>query len=639
MSLVHSNENLTSLVEHINKRKCTICDKDYEIDDIVVSAPCDHIFHKNCIAKVLNETQACPVCSKPCRQTKLKSYNILKECETQATSNPDSFNANVSNKGAIPKTNRKNIRRNVLESETTRMSTFNRNNDEEISDNILNLSPTNSQNVLLNFDPHNMSDNTLQDLINEAVRNQLESLNINSNHGNRPNTGNFNNNNRNQSFRSNRNNFGRANQHGNSRESLGNTNFNNNNSLRRLSGKQSYGNTNMNQSYDLTTDKVSSIISGWHLKFSGQEEDGLSVDNFIYRVQALTNQGLRGDFDLLCADFVRAFGLAKDLFSENISHTIDVNLSEMETDENVHILDSVQREKLDIAINSFPSFSKEGLGRTTLVSHTIDTAENKPIKQRYFAVSPAIEQLLFAEIDRMLQLGVIEESQSPWSSPVALVRKPGKVRLCLDARKVNSVTVKDAYPLPLIDGILSRLPKARFITSLDLKDAFWQIPLDERSKEKTAFTVPGRPLYQFVTMPFGLCNAPQTMSRLMDKVVPAHLRTKVFIYLDDLLLITETFEEHILLLHEVAFCMRKANLNLTINIEKNFSRPFSIQCDASKNGIGAVLAQRNDDNDELPIAFMSHKLTSAQKNYSVSEQECLAAVMAVKKFRAYVEGH
>lgn len=99
--------------------------------------------------------------------------------------------------------------------------------------------------------------------------------------------------------------------------------------------------------------------------------------------------------------------------------------------------------------------------------------------------------------------------------------------------------------LPLIDGIFSRLPKARFITSLDLKDAFWQIPLDEKSQEKTAFTVPGRPLYQFVTMPFGLCNAPQTMSRLMDKVVPAHLRHKVFIYLDDLLLITETFDEHV----------------------------------------------------------------------------------------------
>lgn len=83
-----------------------------------------------------------------------------------------------------------------------------------------------------------------------------------------------------------------------------------------------------------------------------------------------------------------------------------------------------------------------------------------------------------------MSLGVIEESQSPWSSPVALVLKPGKVRLCLDARKLNSVTVKDAYPLPLIEGIFSRLPKARFISSLDLKDAFWQIPLDGSQRKR-----------------------------------------------------------------------------------------------------------------------------------------------------------
>lgn len=441
----------------------------------------------------------------------------------------------------------------------------------------------------------------------------------------------------------------------------------------------------------------------------------------------------------LGVDFVREFGLANDLFSENRSMTSALGVDEIGMNEDTHNLDKDQQNVLNAAISAFPSYSKEGLGRTSLVTHTIDTGESKPIKQRHFAVSPAVEQMLFSEIDRMLELGVIEESQSPWSSPVALVHKPGKVRLCLDARKLNSVTVKDAYPLPLIDGILSRLPKARFITSLDLKDAFWQIPLDEKSKEKTAFTVPGRPLYQFVTMPFGLCNAPQTMSRLMDRVIPANLRTKVFIYLDDLLLITETFEEHILLLQEIALCMRKANL--TINVEKSrfmlrhvkylghiigygtiktdpekvqairdfplptsvrqlrrflgvcgwyrrfvrdfasisspitdmlqkgkkflwseeavqaftnlkeilcsapvlhnpdFARPFSIQCDASQYGIGAVLAQRDDDGEEVPIAYMSHKMTTPQRNYSVSEQECLAAVMAIKKFRAYVEGH
>jgi len=260
----------------------------------------------------------------------------------------------------------------------------------------------------------------------------------------------------------------------------------------------------------------------------------------------------------LGVDFVRAFGLANDLF---------VDICEIEGENEFCDLTASQQKKLNAVISLIPSFAKEGLGRTNLISHYIDVGDAKPIKQRHFSLSPAKEKLLFAEVDRMLALGVIEESQSPWSSPVALVVTPKKVRMCLDARMVNSVTVKDAYPLPLIDGILSRLPKAQFITSLDLKDAFWQIPLDERSKEKTAFTVPNRPLYQFRVMPFGLCNAAQTMSRLMDKVVSAHLRTKVFVYLDDLLVITATFDEHIVVLQEIAIRFREAGL--TINVEKS----------------------------------------------------------------------
>lgn len=147
-----------------------------------------------------------------------------------------------------------------------------------------------------------------------------------------------------------------------------------------------------------------------------------------------------------------------------------------------------------------------------------------------------------------------------------LVRKPGKVRLCLDSRKVNEVTQKDAYPLPHIDGILSRLPRAEFISSLDLKDAFWQIPLEEKSREKTAFTIPNRPLYQFKVKPFGLRNAPQTMCRLMDKVIPYNLKS-AFSYLDYLLLVSEDFASHIILLQVVAYHIRKAGL--TINIAKS----------------------------------------------------------------------
>jgi len=125
----------------------------------------------------------------------------------------------------------------------------------------------------------------------------------------------------------------------------------------------------------------------------------------------------------------------------------------------------------------------------------------------------------------------IEESQSAWFSPIVMVSKPGKVRICIDCRKVNSFTEKDSYPLHQINGILSRLPKAEFITRFDLKDAYWQVPLEVNSRDKTAF--PGRPLYQFKLKPFGLCNATSNTSRLMDKVVLPHYRNEVFVKLRD----------------------------------------------------------------------------------------------------------
>lgn len=174
---------------------------------------------------------------------------------------------------------------------------------------------------------------------------------------------------------------------------------------------------------------------------------------------------------------------------------------------------------------------------------------------------------MYEELDRMLSLGVIEESESPWNSPVVLVRKPGKNRLCLDSRKLNSVTKKMAYGLPNINGLLSRLSDTFYISTVDLKDAFFQIELEDDSKEKTAFTVPGRPQYQFRVMPFGLCNAAQRLCQLMDKVFPAHLHSRVSVYLDDLLIVSTNFDEHMILLADVARRLRLAGL--TVNLQKS----------------------------------------------------------------------
>lgn len=119
----------------------------------------------------------------------------------------------------------------------------------------------------------------------------------------------------------------------------------------------------------------------------------------------------------------------------------------------------------------------------------------------------------------MLQDDVIQPSKSPWASPVVLVEKKDKsLRFCVDYRKLNRVTKKDVYPLPRIDDALDRLRTAKYFSSLDLKSIYWQIEVDERDREKTAFVTPDG-LYEFKVVPFGLCSAPATFQRMMDSVL------------------------------------------------------------------------------------------------------------------------
>ena len=159
-------------------------------------------------------------------------------------------------------------------------------------------------------------------------------------------------------------------------------------------------------------------------------------------------------------------------------------------------------------------------GMTTLTSHVIDVGNHPAIKQRHYLVSPKVMEAIVAEVDRMLEDDVIEPAHSEWSSPIVMVRKPdGSYRFCLDFRKLNAVTKKDAYPLPQMAGILDKLRSAKYISKIDLFKGFLQIPLDPGSREMTAFTVPGRGLFQFKRMPFGLTNAPATFQRLLDRLI------------------------------------------------------------------------------------------------------------------------
>src|SRR5215475_3453521 len=134
----------------------------------------------------------------------------------------------------------------------------------------------------------------------------------------------------------------------------------------------------------------------------------------------------------------------------------------------------------------------------------------------------------------MEEAGVIRKSYGPWASPVVIVeKKDGSNRFCVDYRKINDITITDAYPLPRIDDLLEKFRVAKWFTSMDLASGYWQVQMEEEDITKTAFTCPYG-LYEFVVMPFGLKNAPPTFQRLMNHVLKEYIDECVVVYIDDI---------------------------------------------------------------------------------------------------------
>ena len=416
---------------------------------------------------------------------------------------------------------------------------------------------------------------------------------------------------------------------------------------------------------------------------------------------------------------------------------IPVTIHDLKTD---HKLDETQIQALLDAVGGFNCASDGVLGRTPLIKHRIETFTTRGIKQRPFELSPAKTAILHKEIDKMLEMNIIEPIiESEWANNVVMVEKEGgEVRMCFDGRKLNEVTKRDTYPTAHLGRILTQLPTSpKYITKIDLEKAFWQVELEPNSRAYTTITVPGRGLFQYLVMPQGLLNSAQTLQKLIDKIVSG-LEAEVKGYLDDLLIITSTFERHIEVLRIIADRLRAAKL--TINVKKSkfcqsrvrylgyvisedglecdtdkiapimdlpspkdlksaraligclnwykrfiddlsglmspisdttkttkgafkwtaaaeesfvrikkklttapilvppdFHRPFYIHADASDLAAGMALMQRYGEEEKV-VAYHSRKFTDTQRRYNVTEKECLAVVLAIDKFRPYVDG-
>ncbi len=406
------------------------------------------------------------------------------------------------------------------------------------------------------------------------------------------------------------------------------------------------------------------------------------------------------------------------------------------------VLNSTEQGELRALLSQYKDIFSMGstdLGCIPGVEHQIDTQGNPPIRQRPYRTEFSQRQTVRDHIQQMQNAGVVRPSCSPWAAPVVLVKKRDQsMRFCVDFRKLNAITCKDSFPLPLISEVLDSLGKAKYFSSVDLTSAYWHVRVAEQDVPKTAFvTFDGT--YEFVRMPFGLTGAPGTFQRAMQHALSGLAPHIALIYLDDVLVHSETFTDHLKDLQAVFERFRKYNLKLKakkcsfcpaeleylghlitrsglrpdpakvkavaefpppqgvpglkrflgmagfyrrfipgfsqkanplFSLEKKgvpyvwgdrqetafnllkkllteapvlayprFDRPFVFETDASTSGLGCVLSQEDDEKCLRVIAYASRSLTAAEKNYSITELECLAVTWSLKLFRPYAYGH
>ncbi|CAM5092398.1 unnamed protein product [Natator depressus] len=214
----------------------------------------------------------------------------------------------------------------------------------------------------------------------------------------------------------------------------------------------------------------------------------------------------------------------------------------------------------ELCTSYVPTFSATP-ALTERAYHSTDTGNAHPIGAQPYRVSPQAKTAIEQEIQDMLQMDVIRPSGSARASPVVLVPKPdGEILFCMDYRKLNAVTRPDNHPMPHTDELLEKLGRAQFISTLDLTKGYWQVPLDESAKERSAF-ITHFGLYEFNVLPFGLQNVPATFQRLVDGLL-AGLGEYAVSYLNDVAIFSNSWADHLEHLQKVFERIREAGLTV-----------------------------------------------------------------------------
>ena len=262
---------------------------------------------------------------------------------------------------------------------------------------------------------------------------------------------------------------------------------------------------------------------------------------------------------------------AVSFFAEEINDDISddtddvVTWSRNDTDESAPLLgehlNSTQIEDIQNIWQEFSNVLRSDPGRTTVTEHRIDTGEASPVRLPPYRIPHAYREIVREELAQMEKDGIIERSASEWAAPIVLVKKKdGTIRMCVDYRRLNSLSHVDAYPMPRVDDLIDRLGDAKYISTFDLSRGYWQVPVRESDQPKTAFTTPYG-LFQFRVMPFGLQGAPATFQRMMD-ILLADAGEFAAAYLDDVVIHSANWDDHLRHVREVLQRLERAGLTI-----------------------------------------------------------------------------